>query len=299
MAEPSSSEAEYADRIAAHWAKVDTRIRSFWQSRVVMAEINRRVSGDPSVSPLEFFRREYCFAGPRRLGLSLGSGDGQLEIAAVDSGICERVVGIDIAPERVRRAMERVPERLRDRVTFVVENLETYRPDETYDIVFCKSVLHHIEDLEGWCDAFATLLGKQGLLYVDDFIGPDRFQWTDTQLYVINRLLDALPEELRRDLVAGDGAPRPPVGRPSVELLIRDDPSEAIRPSEIAGVLATRLQPLDVRDVGGALYHQFFNRIMGNFEPEPALVRMIMEVDFLLTDLGVLAPNYLWGVYRA
>ena len=288
---------DYAARVAAHWGRVDDTVRSFWQSPVVTAEINRRITGDRSVTPLEHFRRRYC-PRPRGLGLSLGSGDGRLEIAAVELGVCERIVGVDISPERVRRARERVPEHLRSRVTFVVENLETYRPRETFDVIFAKAVLHHIEDLEGWCSAFNTLLGPEGLLYVDDFIGPSRFQWTDSQLYVINRLLDALPQRLRRDLVLADGTPRPSAGRPDIEAFVAADPSEAIRSHDIGFVLERQLEPLELRDYGGALYHQFFNRLMGNFADEPALVRMIMEFDFLLTDVGGLDPNYLWGVYR-
>ena len=291
------STTDYAARVAAHWAKTDDTIRSFWQSPVVMAEINRRVTGDPAVKPLEYFRRKYC-PEPRGLGLSLGSGDGQLEIAAVDLGIVDRIVGLDISPERVKRATARVPERLHGRVEFRVENLETYRPDETYDVIFAKSILHHIDALEAWCEAFNTLLGPEGLLYVDDFIGPNRFQWTDGQLYIINRLLDALPEELRRDLVLADGSPRPAVGRPDIAAFVAADPSEAIRSYDIGFVLERELEPLELRDYGGALFHQFFNRLMGNFAGEPALVRMIMEFDFLLTDVGGLDPNYLWGVYR-
>src|SRR4051794_23322200 len=241
---------DYAARVAAHWAKTDDTIRSFWQSPVVQQEINRRVTGDRAVTPLQHFKRSYC-PQPRGLGLSLGSGDGQLEIAAVDMGVCERVIGIDISPDRVKRATERIPERLRGRVEFVVENLETYRPDETFDVIFAKSVLHHIDDLEGWCEAFNTLLGPDGLLYVDDFIGPNRFQWTDSQLFVINRLLDALPEELRRDLVFADGRPRPAVGRPNVEAFVAADPSEAIRSGDIGFVLERELEPLELRDYGG------------------------------------------------
>ena len=294
---PLTTSEDYAARVAAHWASVNDTVRSFWQSPVVMAEVNRRITGDPDVTPLEYFRRSYC-PQPRGLGLSLGSGDGQLEIAAVESGICERIIGIDIAPERVRRATERIPAHLRDRVSFVCENLETFRPDEQFDVIFAKSILHHIEALESWCEAFNVLLGAGGLLYVDDFIGPSRFQWTDNQIYVINRLLDALPEPLRRDLVLGDGSPRAPVARPNVERFIAADPSEAIRSFDIGFVLETELEPVELKDCGGALYHQFFNRIMGNFGDDPALVRMVMEVDFLLTDIGALDPNYLWGVYR-
>jgi len=49
---------------------------------------------------------------------------------------------------------------------------------------------------------------------------------------------------------------------------------------------------------GGALYHQFFTRIMGNFASRPELVSLVMEVDAMLTDAGVLSSDYVWGVWR-
>jgi SAM-dependent methyltransferase len=289
---------EYERRVAAHWGETPrSEIRSFWQSPVVMAEINRRITGDPQLAPIAFFAREFC-ERPRRRALSLGSGDGQLELAAVRVGACEEIVGIDLSPERVARARSRVPEELRDRVAFEVANLETYEPQDRYDVIFAKGVLHHIGDLERWCRTFQDRLTRSGVLYVDDFVGPSRFQWTDAQLRVINRLLAALPERLRRDLVTPDGRLREPVRRPDAVRFAESDPSEAIRSGEITAVLGRHLKPLLVRDYGGAVFHQLFNRIMGNFDADEDLVRMLVEFDLLLTDEGLLAPNYLWGVYR-
>jgi SAM-dependent methyltransferase len=191
-----------------------------------------------------------------------------------------------------------VPKQLRERVRFEVANLETYEPEDRYDVIFAKGVLHHIDGLERWCRAFNGLLTRSGVVYVDDFIGPSRFQWTDAQLRIVNRVLAALPERLRRDLVTGDDGLREPVRRPDARRFAEADPSEAIRSDEIMDVLGRHLKPMLVRDYGGALFHQLFNRIMGNFAEDEDLVRMLVEVDLLLTDEGVVEPNYLWGVYR-
>ena len=42
-------------------------------------------------------------------------------------------------------------------------------------------------------DRLAAMLEPGGLLFVEDFVGPARFQWTDAQLEAINRLLSRLP----------------------------------------------------------------------------------------------------------
>jgi hypothetical protein len=159
-------------------------------------------------------------------------------------------------------------------------------------------VLHHIQRLEPLCAAMVELLGDDGLLYFDEFVGPTRFQWTDEQLAVINRLLARLSPELVTDLVSADGSERRIVRRPDVAAFIEADPSEAIRSAELVDVMATYFEPLELRAYGGTIYHQLFNRVMGNFAGQDDLVRTIVELDFILVDAGVLESDHLWAVYR-
>jgi SAM-dependent methyltransferase len=288
---------DYAERVADHWAGIrGDVVRSFWQSPVVMAEIERRITGEPGKKRLEYFRERYC-PEPFRLALSLGCGHGFWEREMVELGICERAVGIDVSAERLERARAAVPPEHRDRIEYVQANLEEWRPEAEYDLVVCKAILHHIEALEEWAETIAGVLRPDGLLYFDDYVGPTRFQWTDTQLRVINRLLSVLPDWLLLDLTR-HGKVRRHVGRPDLEKFIAADPSEAIRSEEILPVLARYFEPVELRPYGGAIYHGLFTRVMGNFAGEDALVRVLLELDGILMDEGVVETNYLWGVYR-
>ena len=80
--------------------------------------------------------------------------------------------------------------------------------------------------------------------------------------------------------------------------MIASDPSESVRSEELTSVLGAHFELVERRPYGGAVFHQLFNRIMGNFEGQDDLVRTLMEVDFLLCDEGVLETNYEWAVYR-
>jgi hypothetical protein len=80
--------------------------------------------------------------------------------------------------------------------------------------------------------------------------------------------------------------------------MIAADPSESVRSDEITAILGARLDIVERRPYGGAVFHQLFNRIMGNFVGQDDLVRTLMEIDFLLCDEGVLETNYEWAVYR-
>ena len=286
--------ASYETQVAEHWGSVDmTAVRSFWQSPVVMAALEERITGTPGLDRLEYFAARY---GPFERAVSLGSGHGHLERRVAQLGIARSVVGMDISQTRIDEARQSLPAALADRVTYFCGSIETWEPEGPFELLLCKSVLHHISGLERWME-LATAQ-PTCTVYVDDFVGPARFQWTDRQLDAINRLLHVLPDEYKRDLTAG-GRVRRHVGRPDVERFIANDPSEAIRSDEILDVLDRYLRRVEVKPYGGAIYHQLFSRTMGNFQDNPALVRVIVEMDLLLTDLGVLDTDYVWGVWAS
>ena len=290
--------ADYARRVGAHWARRDDTIRSWWQSPVVLGEVRRRITGRPETPVEQYFRDRYC---PRTLGrgLSLGAGDGALERSMLELGACQEILGVDISEARVERANAAVPRALAGRLSFECHNLESWRPEGEFELVIARDVLHHITRLEDLCEALERRLRPGSLLYVDEYVGPARFQWTDKQLEIISRLLARLSPALVADLVDPGLGPRRDARRPSVEGMIADDPSESARSDEIPAILAARFDVVERRPYGGAVFHQLFNRIMGNFAGNDDLVRTLMEVDFLLCDEGVLEANYEWGIYRS
>lgn len=293
--QPDETSPEYALRVGAHWARRETAVRSWWQSPVVMGEIRRRVTGEVDKPVEEYFRDRYCQT-PFGSALSLGAGGGQLERSMLELGVCDAILGIDISEARVEHANAAIPEPLRGRLVFECHNLEVWRPDGQFDLLIARDVLHHIARLEELCDAFDRLLRPGSLLYVDEYVGPARFQWTDKQLEVIARLLGRLSSSLVADLV--EPGPRRSAHRPTVESMIAADPSESVRSHEITAILGAHFDVVERRPYGGAVFHQLFNRIMGNFEGQDDLVRTLMEIDFLLCDEGIFETNYEWAVYR-
>ena len=300
------SASPFAERLREHAGRTAVPAASgvvpgqlaFWQSPIVRAIINRRISGDPEVGPETYFARRHGPAIVAPHALSLRAGDAKLELALVEAGACERLTGLDDDQSRLDFACGRVPEPLRERVRFQLGSFEQWQPPEPLGAVVCRSFLHRRDDLEALLDRFAALLEPGGLLFVEDFIGPARFQWTDAQLEAINRLLARLPTELLADLSANDGTLKRSVARPDLAARIAANPHEAVRSDEIVPLLDERFERVEVCPYGGAVFHQLFSRIMGNFAPRPELVGVLMEVDALLSDNGVLDSDYVWGVWR-
>ena len=271
---------------------------AFWQSPIARATINRRITGDPELGAETYFARRHGPAIVAPHALSLRASDAKLELALVEAGSCERLTGLDQDQGRVDFASGRVPEPLRTRVHFQLGALEQWQPPEPLGAVVCRSFLHRREDLEAVLDHLAALLEPGGLLFVEDFVGPARFQWTDAQLDAINRLLARLPEELLLDLSSSNGRHKRTVQRPDLSELIASGSLEAVRSDEILPLLDERFERVEVCPYGGAVFHQLFSRIMGNFAARPDLVGVLMEVDALLTDSAVLGSDYVWGVWR-
>jgi SAM-dependent methyltransferase len=271
---------------------------AFWQNPIARATINRRITGDPELAPETYFARRHGPAIVAPHALSLRASDAKLELALVEAGSCERLTGLDEDRGRVDFAGGRVPEPLRARVHFELGTLERWQPPEPLGAVVSRSFLHRREDLEAVLDRLASLLEPGGLLFVEDFVGPARFQWTDVQLEAINRLSARLPGELLVDLSSADGRRKPDVERPNLAERIAASPHEAVRSDEILPLLDERFERVEVCPYGGAVFHQLFSRIMGNFAGRPDLVGVLMEVDALLTDAGVLSSDYVWGVWR-
>jgi SAM-dependent methyltransferase len=271
---------------------------AFWQSPVARAAINRRITGDPELGPETYFARRH---GPTIVAphaLSLRASDAKLELALVEAGTCEQLIGLDDDQARIDFAAGRVPEPLRKQVGFRRGTLEDFQAPGPLGAVVCRSFLHRRADLEDVVDRLAALLAPGGVIFVEDFVGPARFQWTDGQLETINRLLARLPDELLTDLAATDGRRKRSVERPDSEAWLAANSQEAVRSDEILPTLDARFERVEVCLYGGAVFHQLFSRIMGNFAGHPELVGVLMEVDALLTDSGALSSDYAWGVWR-
>jgi SAM-dependent methyltransferase len=272
---------------------------AFWQSPVVRAALNRRITGDATVAPEAHFAARHGGSIPSPHALTLRVGDARLEVALIEAGACEHITGLDADEQRALSAHGNVPDAMRAQIDFRQGDPFAWEPEQPLGAVIARSVLHRQPDLPAMLDRMRSIMAPGALMFVDEFVGPARFQWTELQIEVINRLLACLPEELLVDLGARGERHKQAIGRPDPAQHAASNPHDAVCSDQIVACLDERFERVEVSLYGGAVYHQLFSRIMGNFAPHPELVRVIMEVDALLTDTGALASDYLWGVWRA
>src|SRR5512143_4179493 len=192
----------------------------FWAAQpLVRRAINRRVTGDPNRWPMEWFRETYA-RQPFARGLSVGCGAGLLERDVLAKGICEAMEGIDFSEESLEQArFAAEEEHLSDRLEYRAEDINALKlPRARYDIVFFHGSLHHIRQVERVLTEVRQALKPGGLVYLDEYMGPSRSEWTDEGWGFAKCAFDALPPDLKN--------------RPNLMIpLPMDDPSESIRSS--------------------------------------------------------------------
>ena len=253
--------------------------------------INRKVTGDDEAYWVDWAVGKYLDC-PVEVGLSLGSGSGYIERRIIDGGYSTAMEGVDISTEAVRLAGEAARGR---QVTYRVLDLNRDSlEEERYDFVVSAAALHHVTNLEHCLSEVHRSLTDGGLLIMHEFVGPDRFQWTDSQLDLVNRVYAALPDRYRYNRITGeahDSIERKPLGH-----MIEADPSEAVRSSEVLGVVSRFFETVELREIGGALLHPLLEGIIGNFDEgnpcDAALLKMIIALDDAHTARGYLSSDF-------
>ncbi|MEP7133257.1 MAG: class I SAM-dependent methyltransferase, partial [Acidobacteriota bacterium] len=166
-------------------------------SSVVRRYLHRLVSGNPHCDWLTFVESQHL---PDRVehALVLGCGSGWLERALSQRGRFGQILACDVAPATVERARREAEAAGISNIEYRVLDLEHAALDGPYDAIIANDVLHHITDLEGIYSRVRHALAPGGKFIFNEYVGPNRFQYSEERMHLINRYFRLLPDELRR-----------------------------------------------------------------------------------------------------
>jgi 2-polyprenyl-3-methyl-5-hydroxy-6-metoxy-1,4-benzoquinol methylase len=287
------------DVVSDYWGadrKAESQ-HSWLENKVILDCLHRRVSGDPQVGTYSWVKQKY-FPAPVSLCLSLGCGLGDFERGAIGLGIAKKFHAYDISSGAIETAQKRATAAgLTDQIEYGVQNLENVvLPAKTYDAIFMISSAHHIFNLENLFFQCRDALKPGGLMILDEYIGPTRFQSSPLVTEIINKMLAILPSRYRKNLFTNDGRTIDSYAPFSLEEFERNDPSEAIRSGEIVNVLKLYFDIVDLRPYGGAILHMLFSGIMGNFDEsndtDVTLLRTISAFEEILEKVGAINSDF-------
>lgn len=295
-------------KLTEHWdrnvALVESKELKGWLDWefIEVEHIRPQVSGDKSVYYLQHFFRNHLPSMPVERALSLGCGGGNLERALIQLKAARHIDAFDASPESIRIATELAEkEGMGDRIRYKVADINRLELEPgAYDFVVAKMSLHHFEDLDHVYAQIRRSLKPGGVFMFNEFVGPTRFQWSELQLALVNNLLQTLPERHRRSALSGEVLAD--IARPTIEEMIRLDPTEAVNSSQIISSLERHFEILEHRKYGGTLLHLLLNHVMVNFdladEVQASLLKMIFLFERTLVEQKVLDSDFCYVVAR-
>ena len=273
----------------------------WWSIPAVQRRWNRLVTGDPGLDHYQWIADRHLRRGGL-CALSVGCGEGARELRWARTGRFRRVLGIDLSPYAIASARRAAAAAgLADVVQFEVGDLADPRVggDAAFDVVIGEHSIHHLSPLRAVLQSLRQRLVPGGLVLVDEFVGPTKFQGTDAQLGWINRLLPQLPERLR---VRQDGSTKRREHRPSRPYMLLNDPSEAVESAAIVPLLDELFERVEFRPYGGAILHMLLSKIGHHFVDDDAeamawLARLAAIEDDCMAR-GELPSDFAVGVWR-
>ena len=290
---------EFWDREAGTWG-LERGIH--WTEHLAVQErFNLKIGGHIQKDLFLYFADFLRARGlrlPLERALTLGCGAGEFERALSNYNICQRHEGYDISPESIRLAGAKAQEEGLSHLSYAVRDLDAISlPPNTYDLVFGIQAVHHFKDLERVFSETRKALKPKGFFVLHEFVGPTRFQWSDRQMEIVTALLQVLPD--RYCLSRKDGVTLMKTARrPTIEEMIRVDPSEAVRSGEIMKILPRYFDMVEIKPLGGTVLQLLLEGIAGNFDynhpKDMRFLKAFFEIEDILMDLGDIPSDFVF-----
>lgn len=306
-----------------YWTQAITRfiaapseLKVWWALPFMVAWINERLFGREDYDPLRWFKDHYI-QNPIDRGLVIGCGAGEIERTLYTLGVCRYFDGFDISEDLVRTAAKKADAIAGGHFRYACTDLNTYTIPgaDRYQLAVMHDALHHIENLEHLFDNLRHTLAHGALLWVNEYVGPDRSQMAKETFRAAEEIYYSLPKRYRIKPPAARGMrrfiherlpSRFQRGRkfsiPTREEVLRADPSEAVRSSEILPMLRENFEVLHTVFWGNAVFPSIYALIAGAIdisrEEDVRTLRSVWDRDGELVRTGAIPSHHVFMVLR-
>ena len=273
------------DRVAEFWSTVEHEPTHSWNVPAVLRRRNALITGEESTSPADYVVKRHLGDRAALVGMSIGCGEGSRERVWARTGRFSRIDAYDVSPSDIDAAREHAKSEGLDAVlNFQLGDIYKldYEP-ESLDLVIAEDALHHMTPLKELLARFERWLRPDGLLFVNEYVGPRRLQMRPRQLEAANALLTLLPESCRREWGSDRVKTRvQPDGWLRVYL---KDPSEAVESDRIVPLLRERFDVIEERPYGETIVDPVLLSIAPNFAGDDQLARKALHLMFSAEEL--------------
>lgn len=279
-----------ADLVAPHWWIIPA-VRRRWRSLI---------TGDPDVRYEDYMIDQLSPDKSSLSILSIGSGVCSHELYIAKRPEVDRILCVDIASSLLAKAKQNADEQGLTNIDFLHTDIYTYDfQEETFDVVYFHASLHHFADIDGFITQIVLpRLRPGGYVVINEYVGPDRLQFSAELLKEANEALRIVPSPQRKRYksalvkkrVTGSGLLR----------MIVADPSECVDASSILPVLRSRLTTIVEKPYGGNILVPVLKDISHHFVPETEVLKTTLNKLFEIEDHYIANhdSHYIFGIYQ-
>ena len=160
---------------------------------------NKLISGNVEKDWLQYsLEKYYKNRLPMENCLSLGCGTGHIERKLAQLGAFAHCDAVDISSKSIEIAQQEAKKLKINTINYTVNDINKMDFEEnSYDAVWINSAMHHFSNLENICENVHKCLRPDGYIFLNEYIGPNRFQFPERQKEIINLCLNLLPAQYR------------------------------------------------------------------------------------------------------
>jgi len=273
---------------------------NYWIIPRIRERWNLIISGDGSVSYEDYLVGKYL-NGEKDLNLlSLGSGICSHEMIFAKHQCFESVKCVDFSEKILEKAEQNaLVLGLKNMVFESADVSSICITPNSYDVILFHSSLHHFNNIPILLEKVRAGLKSNGLLVINEYVGPNRLQINENQINEINRLLkNEIPKDYRKRFLTNTFKNR--ISGSGVLRMIITDPSEAVQSSMIIPTIRGFFDVVEEKNLGGDLLMWLFKDISHHFIDDSSETNLILskvfqaENEYLKENVG----NFVFGIYR-
>ncbi len=225
------------ERAKTAFNHIDIPSANWWIIPSVQTRWRKLITGNTDIG-IEQFTVERFLKGKQNLKmLSLGSGECSSELLFAQYPNFKDITCTDIADKRLNKAKKVAEEKQLNNIRFQIQDANALsKIEDRFDIIYFKASLHHFKNIESLLgEQIKQLLKTDGVLIINEYVGPTRLQFTKHQIKAINEALTLIPKSYRKRYKLNLYKNR--VYGPGLARMILADPSECVDSASIMPAL--------------------------------------------------------------
>jgi ubiquinone/menaquinone biosynthesis C-methylase UbiE len=278
----------------------EIQLSNWWIIPMVRERWNSMVTGDKSKEFVDFTVNTFLKDKQNLKMLSLGSGNCASELKFASYNNFDEIVCSDISEILLRHAEKVAENEQLENIKFQVHDANTFSfPKSYYDIVYFRASLHHFKNIDELIGKLVKeTLKHDGLLIIDEYVGPNRVQFPNHQIKAINKAIQLIPRKYRKrfklnfhkNKVSGSGIIRMKIA----------DPSECIESEKILPAIHQHYKTIYEANYGGNILMTAIKDIAHHFITLNSEKEQVLNQLFEFEDLYLEkhTSDFVFGIYK-